>query len=82
MKRRLLVPGSKRLRWFSASATWAIATPIGSAIWVASGVGCMPLAVRTNSSSPKLRRRRASALLTADWLSPSRLAAEEIWRSR
>ncbi len=81
MKRRLLVAGSKRLRWFRASATCAMATPIGSAIWLASGVGCMPLAVRTNSSSPKLRRSRASALLTADCDSPRRRAADEIWRS-
>jgi hypothetical protein len=82
VKRRVLVAASKRLRWLRARATCAIAAPIGSAICWASGVGCMPCAVRTNNSSPKLRRRRASALLTADCVSPRRRAALEIWRSR
>ena len=42
----------------------------GSARSVAKGVGCMPLGVRRNSSSPSSLRNRASALLTAGWVRP------------
>lgn len=41
----------------------------------AKGVGSTPLASRTNSGSPYMSRRRASAWLIAGWLSPSALPA-------
>ncbi len=82
VKRRSLVSGSKPPRRFRARVTWASALPTGSAKPSAKGVGCMPCPVRTNSSSPNSRRRRARALLTADCVNPRRRAAPEIWRSR
>ena len=47
----------------------------------APGVGCMPWAVRTNSSSPKVLRSRASALLTVGCDRPRRLATRDTWRN-
>ena len=47
----------------------------------AQGVGRIPSDVRTNSSSPRVRRRRLRAWLTADWVRPSRSPARVTLRS-
>ncbi|MDT4874796.1 hypothetical protein FQZ97_1101220 [compost metagenome] len=45
-------------------------------MFCAMGVGTMPWAVRTNSGSLKVSRRRARALETAGWVMPT------IWPAR
>ena len=44
-------------------------------------VGTIPWLVRTSNGSPSERRSRASVLLTAGWLSPTRRAARVTLRS-
>ncbi|MCY1466458.1 hypothetical protein D9M71_847760 [compost metagenome] len=48
----------------------------GPMMFCAMGVGTMPWAVRTNSGSLKVSRRRARALETAGWVMPT------IWPAR
>jgi len=43
----------------------------GPMMFCAIGVGTMPCAVRTNSGSLKVSRRRARALETAGWVMPT-----------
>jgi hypothetical protein len=45
-------------------------------------VGSYPLAVRTSKSSWNVSRIRCRARLTAGWLSKSRVAARDTFRSR
>ena len=53
----------------------------GAASSRASAVGSMPVGVRWNRSSWNVARSRRSALLAADWVSPSLTAARVTWRS-
>ena len=53
----------------------------GSASSTARGVACMPVAVRTSSSSPNIPRSRPRALLMAGWLKPTRSEALVTCRS-
>lgn len=57
------------------------AYPMGSASCSANGVGIMPAGVRTNRSSPNVRRSLASVLLTAGWVSSRFAATLETLRS-
>ena len=61
---RVAVDASKLACVASVWRMSASERPSGTAIRSASGVGCMPRAVRTNSSSFIILRRRASAALT------------------
>ena len=65
----------------AAERTASSAAPIGPAMARASAVGSIPPGVRWNRSSPNACRSRRSALLVADWVSPSRAAARVTWRS-
>ena len=72
--------GSKSSSADSARAAPTSRSRSGSASRWARGVGSIRLPVRTNSGSPTSVRSRASAWLTADWLTPSASAARETLR--
>ncbi|NKF76953.1 hypothetical protein GO294_04225 [Ralstonia solanacearum] len=82
VKVRVEVAASKCVRWPKARCSMSSAIATGSASCSARAVGIMPRGVRTNSSSSKVWRRRASALLTAGCDRPSRCATAAMRFSR
>ena len=78
---RLSVAGVNCVRWFSPLWIMPSAYPTDSPSCSAKGVGTMPPEVRKNSSSPKMRRSLASALLTAGCVSPRLSATFDTRRS-
>ena len=75
MKLRWDAAGSKPEGGFNACSSAASAPATGVAHSRASGVGCMPCALRTNSGSPAMPRSLASCVDTAGWDMPSASAA-------
>jgi hypothetical protein len=81
VKVRVLVLASNSTRRAKVSRILVNALVIGTANSSASGVGCMPRGVRTNTASLSRVRSRPSALLTAGCESPRLSAASETLRS-